>query len=204
MLVLLILVIRGLTKEMRMSKVVKPEFSYFVNVKDISSRGKHFKLTATQEECDGLAKRFELESLNELHASLEMKDEGKSHGITLIGKLSAVAQQGVGIGGDIQDVFVDETINIRFLPEDKITPELEEENLMTLDSEDLEQLPEETIDLGELMSQYLGLSVDPYFGDDYILSKEDIGKGVSFNEPALERPNPFAVLSGLKDKLQKD
>ena len=187
-----------------MSKIVEPEFSYFVNIKDISSSGKHFKLTAIQEECDGLAKRFELESLKDLHASLEMKDEGKNHGITLIGKLSAVAQQSVGIGADVQEVFVDETINIRFLPEDKITPELEEENLMTLDSEDLEPLPEDTIDLGELMAQYLGLSVDPYFSEDYILSKEDIGQGVSFNEPALEKPNPFAVLSGLKDKLQKD
>lgn len=187
-----------------MSKVVEPEFSYSVNIKDVSSSGKHFKLTATQEECDGLAKRFELESLKDLHASLEMKDEGKNHGITLIGKLSAVAQQGVGINADVHEVFVDETINIRFLPEDKITPELEEENLMTLDSEDLEPLPEENIDLGELMSQYIGLSVDPHFGDDFILSKEDIGHGVSFNEPALEKPNPFAVLSGLKDKLQKD
>lgn len=187
-----------------MSKIVKPEFSYFVNIKDVSSKGKHFKLAATQEECGGLAKRFELESLSELHASLEMKDEGKSNGITLIGKLSAVAQQSVGIGADIHEVFVDETINVRFLPEEKITPELEEENLMTLDSEDLEPMPEETIDIGELMSQYLGLSVDPYFADDYSLSPEDISQGVSFNEPALEKPNPFAVLSSLKDKLQKD
>lgn len=186
-----------------MSKIVQPEFSYFVNIKDISSSGKHFKLTATQEECDGLVKRFELESLRDFHASLEIKDEGKSKGITLIGKLTAVAQQSVGIGSEVHEVFIDETINIRFLPEDKITPELEEENLMTLDSEDLEPLTEDSIDLGELMSQYLGLAVDPYFGDDYILSKEDVGQGVSFNEPALEKPNPFAVLSGLKDKLQK-
>lgn len=187
-----------------MSKIVNPEFSYFINIKDVSSRGKHFKLAATQEECDELAKRFELVSLKDLHAILEMKDEGKNHGITLLGKFSAVAEKSVGISADVHEVFVDEAVNIRFLSEDRITPELEEENLMTLDSEDLEPLPEDTIDLGELIAQYLGLSVDPFFSDEYIMPQGDIGQGVSFNEPALEKPNPFAILSGLKDKLQKD
>ena len=80
---------------------------------------------------------------------------------------------------------------------------MEEENLMTLDSEDLEPMPEDSFDLGELMAQYLGLSVDPYLNDDFIFSKEDLGPNVSLNEPDLTKPNPFAVLSGLRDKLQK-
>lgn len=187
-----------------MSKIITPEFSYNVNIKDVSTKEKHFKLVANQEECDNLAKRFDLVALKDFHADLEMKDEGKNHGIKLIGKLFAVAHQSLSFSDDISEVIVDETINIRFLPEDKITPELDEENLMTLDSEDLEPMPEDRFDLGELMAQYLGLSVDPYLSADFILSEEDLGPNVSLNEPELTKPNPFAVLAGLKDKLQKD
>lgn len=187
-----------------MSKIINPEFSYFINMKEISTRGKHFKLEASQEECEGLAKRFDLEGLKDFHASLEMKDEGKAHGLTLIGKLFAVAQKKIGLSVDLREVVVDESINIRFLPADIITPELDEENLMTLDSEDLEPMPEDNFDLGELMAQYLGLAVDSYLLDDFIVSNESLGAGVSLNEPALEKPNPFAVLSSLKEKMQKD
>lgn len=195
---------RDFKKEKQMSKLIETEFSYFVNIKDVSSKGKHFKLEANQKECDGLSKRFDLVGLEDFHANLEMKDEGKAQGITLIGKLFAVAQKKIGLGADVRELVVDETINIRFLPADMITPELDEENLMTLDSEDLEPIPEENFDLGELMAQYLGLSVDPYLLDDFIVSNESLGAGVSLNEPALEKPNPFAILSTLKDKMQKD
>jgi len=186
-----------------MNDQIEPEFSYIANIKDASSKGKHYKLRAEQEQCDALAKRFGLVSLTDFHIMLEMKDEGKGKGITLRGKLFAVAHQVSGSSEDGLKVIVDDIINIRFLNESKITPELEEENMMTLDSEDLEVLPEDVFDLGELMSQYLGLSVDPFLSDGFILSQDDLGEGVSLNEPELSKPNPFAVLSQLRDKLDK-
>ena len=187
-----------------MSEKPNSEFSYFVNIDDVSSKEKHHKLEASQVECDALATRFGLSGLEGLRAHLVMRDKGRNTGITLVGKLFAVAYQGGGQNTAAEKTVVDDDINIRFLPEDRITPEVEEENMMTLDSEDLEPMPDDRFDLGELMAQYVALSVDPYLSEDFIVSKEDLGPGVSLNEPELKKPNPFAVLSGLKDKLQED
>ncbi len=187
-----------------MSDTIQPEFSYIVKVKDVSTKGKLCKLVATQEQCDALAKRFDLEGLKDFQANLEIKDAGKDQGVTLIGKLFATAYRRMGLSDDTSEVIVDDTINIRFLPESRITPELDEENMMTLDSEDLEPMPQDSFDLGELMAQYLALSVDPYLSDDMLFCAENLGQGVSINEPELARINPFEVLSSLKDKLKKD
>lgn len=191
-------------EDTQMNEAKNPEFSYFVNVNDVPAREKKFKLEASSEECDALSKRFDLVSIRDFHAHLVMKNEGRSRGITMVGKLNAVVIQVIGQQSEGQEHVVDDTINIRFLPEERITPELDEENLMTLDSEDLEPMPEDRFDLGELMAQYLALSVDPYLSDDFRLSQAEPMPGVSFNEPELKKPNPFAVLSDLKDKLEKE
>lgn len=189
-----------------MNDAQKPEFSYFVNIDDIGKSEKHHKLEATQEQCDALVKRFALGGLADFKAHLIIKDAGRGQGITLMGQLFAVAFQkpASAAGGEAMKMVIEDTINIRFLPEARITPALEEENLMTLDSEDLEILPEDKIDLGELMSQYLALSIDPLLYEELASETTDLGEGISFNEPESLRPNPFAVLSGLKDKLDKE
>lgn len=178
-----------------MNDIKEPEFSYSINLSELGKSEKHVKLEADEGQCKALAKRFSISSLGGFRAEMTLKDDGYSKGVALKGHFSAL------IGNEDQEGCFEELfedLNIRFLPEERITPELEEENMMTLDSEDLEPLPEGPLDLGELVSQYLALSLDPFLLDD--ISAEEIEKlsGVTLNEPPIKKENPFAVLTDLK------
>lgn len=179
----------------------KSEFSYDINFYELSAREKHVKLSATPEELAALAARMGFISLKNLQAELILKNLGKTKGVIVKGSLKAKGSQACIISLEPVPFDVKEELAFKFLPEGSITPEMEEENIYTLNSEDLEEIPQDGIvDLGELMAQYMVLSIDPYPRAKGAMLEADPKKGLMVNEPEEKKPNPFAKLAVLRDK----
>jgi len=177
------------------------EFSREINFHDLSSKEKRIAIMAEAGERKALEGRIGIPSLTKLEATVMLLNEGRSKGVSMIGKLSAEGDQACIASLKPVAFTMQENLNIRFLAEDLITPELEEENLYTPESEDLEPYPAEgLLDLGELVTQYFALFLDPYpRAEGAELSTEQM-KDISINEPLIEKPNPFAELAKLRDK----
>jgi hypothetical protein len=60
-----------------------------------------------------------------------------------------------------------------------------------------EPLTNGIVDLGEVAAQFLAISMDPYPRKEGVDIEEFVEE-----EEAEEKPNPFAKLAGLKDKLE--
>jgi len=177
------------------------EFSREINLQDLSSKEKRIAIMAEAGERKALEARIGIPSLTKLEATVMLLNEGRSKGVSMVGKIIAEGDQACIASLKPVPFVMEENLNIRFLAEDLITPELEEENLYTLESEDIEPYPAEgLLDIGELITQYFALSLDLYpRAEGAELSTEQL-KDISVNEPLMEKPNPFAELAKLRNK----
>jgi hypothetical protein len=181
--------------ECRMSRAEKnetmmiPEFSHRVPLSEIGGKAVHYKLTADDAQRAGLAKRFDLLSLDSLTANVELWWDGEA--IAAKGDVSArLAQACIASGATVPDTIA-ESFHIRFLAEIEHAPDAEIE----LGGEDCDTMFHDgrTVDLGEVVAQTLGLSINPYPRSpdaDAALKKAGV-KGE-------DESGPFAALAALR------
>lgn len=134
------------------------EFSRVIDRRSITEAP--VKLTATQEECAALAKRFAIVSIARLEASVMLLEEGDA--VHAKGTLSADILQSCAISGDDLPARINEEFALRFVPEAEWA-DLDAEEV-ELDEDDLDALAYDgsTFDLGEAVAQSLALAIDPY------------------------------------------
>ena len=75
-----------------------------------------------------------------------------------------------------------------------------DESYLDPNSIEYDALEGDLVDVGEIVAQTLSISMDPYPKAKGASVKAPKNVNISVNEPELEKPNPFAVLSKLKDK----
>ncbi|MBP1850676.1 YceD family protein [Rhizobium halophytocola] len=173
-------------------------FSYAVKIGHISANPVQVRLEADEQEREGLARLWQVEAVNALKAELHI-GRWKRDGVKIRGTVSGEVVQSCVVTlepvlskfkADLEQIYVPEGSKLARI----VTDEAGE---MVLDPEGPD-LPEtfsgDTIDAGELVSEFAALSIDPY----------PRKPGVSF-EPHVEskaeedaKPSPFAVLQGLK------
>jgi uncharacterized metal-binding protein YceD (DUF177 family) len=159
-----------------------------VNLERIFHNRSKCVITASETEKVALAKRFNLISVDTLEASYDVKpSETKHGGFYVTGKLYANAVQRCvatlapvreEINADISIHVVDQ----KYISEDPLDPEQDE---------DFEYSDQGEIDLGEITSQYLSLSLNPYPR----APEADQNKTL---EKFKDKQNPFAALEKLK------
>ena len=190
-----------------MSKKYTPEFSRIVNTEEQVSKKEKIILEASAQERAALAKRFELVSIDSLTAELTIIAASNGE-VTVRGPMHAqIVQSCVTTLEPVPEMVEDE---VKVL----LSPHVSEED-MPSNPDDLEDLSEDElmalldqpeplvdgkIDVGEVVSQFLAVAMNPYPRKD----------GAELPEAALieeeadeERPNPFAKLAGLKEQLEK-
>ena len=168
-----------------------PEFSHIVRLSEIGSAARTGKLTASEEERQKLAQRFDLPRINSLEASYTLEADGERIGFT--GLLESDVLQCCAITGEDFEVQLRENFDISFIPKREID---EEEIELTEEDCDIVEFENAQLDLGEAIAQSLYLALDPFPRGpdaDAVARK----KGLQSEEEA----GPFGALAALKDKL---
>ncbi len=170
------------------------EFSVIVKMDDIGAGASQHKISANPAQCDAVAQRFLLQSLDSLTAELSLaKTAG---GVLAKGRIRAVAVQACIASGDPVPVSMDEALEVLFIAQPNEDGEFE------LDAGDCDTMFHDGkgVDIGEAVVQSFGLVLDPYPRSkdaEAILRKA----GVKSEEDERMQSGPFAGLAALKSKL---
>lgn len=180
-----------------------PEFSRPHRLDQVGSGASSVSVSADESERKALAARFDLIAIDSLAADYSLRREAA--GVRATGHLSARVVQACVVTEEPVPASVEEDFDIRFVPE---SGGGEEEVELSEDDCDTVFFTGGAIDLGEAAAETLALALDPFprspaaeavLRDAGVVS-EDEAKAVS---EADAKPNPFAGLAGLKDKLGK-
>jgi uncharacterized metal-binding protein YceD (DUF177 family) len=185
----------------------QPEFSRPFNPEKLKANGAAVEISATPSECAALAERLGLIELKTLNARLELQRQATAAGPEVIveGDFSAQVVQPCAVTLDPIESCVASRLRVRYMSRQAFA-ELEagddHEIVLDMDEDDTEPLPDGDLDLGELVAQYLALSLVSY------PRKEGVdlsGIGIkSEDEEGLSsktgKTSPFSVLKKLYDK----
>ncbi|WP_085908016.1 YceD family protein [Kiloniella majae] len=177
------------------------EFSRRYPVDKIQARSQVLKLKAKPEECDAVAKRFDLIDLKSLSATLELDPKGKGSLLDVKGHLKAEVTQFCIITAEPVPSIIDEPFEIMYSFEP--IRDTAEEILIDIDAEDPPELADPTgIDFGEAIVQQLAVMLDPY-----PKAPNSTWDGDSVDEAPDEeemqeaaKTSPFSVLKDLQIK----
>ena len=169
------------------------EFSYLLAVESLGEAARRVRLEADAGVREALARRFDLVSMESLVADLVVDRIDGSELIRVKGRVSASITQSCVVTGAPVSVQIEECVDERFGPPGEPVGEIE----FSLEEEDPpEDIVDGQIDLGEMVSQYLGVAIDPYpraTGAEIPARYREV-----FENQAESANNPFEVLSALR------
>ena len=170
-------------------------FSRPLRIEEIPGGGLNDRIAANPQERAAIAGLLDLLSLDLLECAFELKRIG-SRGVRLKGGLRGKLAQKCVVSLDPIDVDIDVLINIEFVSEREFARrrEAEEAGLSDPDGPDIEPIPGDEIDLGQLAYECLATELEPYprkEGLDFRWEREGAGD---------EDGGPFAALKVLKEK----
>ena len=155
-------------------------------------------IAPTPEERAALARRFNLEALENLEARVRLMRRGTQ--VLAEATVAADVVQACVISLEPVPAQLRFTIAQLYDPDVRESGEFDD-LLDVADDDPPEPLIDDTVDIGELVAERLGLELDPYprkpgaTVDPRYLAPEEDGEGDGANE---ERPHPFAALKRLK------
>lgn len=170
-----------------------------IRLDEVPEAGKHVVLEPKAEVLAALAKPVGVDAIERLKANVEVRRLGRD-GLRVKGEVKATVRQTCVVSLTPLTNAVHETFEVDFVP-----PRVEKEidiNEIDIDvdsSDEAEPLTGNSIDLGQVVTEFLTLGVDPY------PRKAD----TAFEPPAAAEgaveaaANPFAALAALKNKGPK-
>ena len=172
-------------------KKISPEFSYIVDVRQIPSAGMTLDIQADEVQCRALANRFNIPSVNKLSAKVNLMNINKDR-VRVKGTFEAQVEQICVVSLEKFMQKVQDQFNVIFSQEENPSLKLNEVDLDMADDEDIEFLENGKIDVGELISEYLSLSLDPFpHAPDAVFHAEVVPE---------KHENAFSILEKLKFK----
>lgn len=172
-----------------------PEFSRPVPLEKLVDKPYSDTLTATPEELEALARRFEAEKLGALTATVIASKQDRL--IRVTGQIEADVTQTSVVSLKPVDSHISEEFEVFFnLNQD--SKKFEEDIEILIESDIIEAIDGDSIDLGEIVAQHLSLALDPYPRE----TGEEVGEQ-SFGAPDNSAPSgPFAILEKLRKKSE--
>lgn len=159
-----------------------PEYSHILRAHEIGGVIKRLMLETNDSERAALARRFNLLTLDQLTAALEVKREAT--GIRITGQVHGAGTQPCVASAEPVPFLVTERIALLLTPE---TPPGGDQELSSNDLE-VEPLVGDIVDLGEIAAQAFALGLDPYPRLPVRVP------GVISEDEAIALRSPFAVL----------
>lgn len=177
-----------------------PEMSREIKVCDIPPKGIRMTIEPSEDEIKALMERFDLLALKHFKAKIEIRDVG-SQGILITGDIQAELEQTCVATGYPVAETTDESFRLRLVGEDELAlADADEEYYLDPDSDDLDLLVGEKFDAGEVVAQTLSIMMDPYPRAEGVEINAENIPSLTINQDLEKQPNPFAILSELKDK----
>lgn len=176
------------------------DFVFTLGVDDVHHDGRTYQLKASKNQLSDLADRFKLVVLNSFSADISVQSEAKTDTIWIRGNIEAdLVQQCVVTLGDVPEQVSDSFELMLVSPE--LAEQMDEDEVyLDPKAPDYDAFEGAIIPVGDVVAQTLSVLMDPYPKQPNAKLKAPNGQGVAVNEELEEKPNPFAVLSKLRDK----
>lgn len=171
------------------------EFEHLMTLAEARRQSGPVELRADDAQRSAIARRFAIDSVDRLEATLSVDTEGDE--IVVAGRLSAQVVQRCVVSDEPVAATIDAPVMVRFVPKQKLEAAEAEAEIELSDAElDVIGYDQGRVDLGDMVTETLALSLDPYpRGPDAervvkergILSEGEAGS--------------FGALAGLRDRL---
>jgi uncharacterized metal-binding protein YceD (DUF177 family) len=167
---------------MKRNTIPPIEFSRPLDVARVPKLGSHEKLSADAKECAALAKRLMVPAIYTASAALKVKS-WRGGGLKVTGDVTVDLDQESVVSLEIFRSTLQFAVERYYLA----TPSGDD---LAAD-EDIDEIVNGAIDLGELVAETLALELDPYPRKP---GEEFQSDAVEDNQAVLDKPNPFNVL----------
>jgi uncharacterized metal-binding protein YceD (DUF177 family) len=194
-----------------------PEFSFPVDVAMLPPMGRHYTITASDEERARVAARLDLQKVDELSAAFEVKPAAGGQ-IKVTGQVRGVVVQTCVVSLAPVPAQVSETVEAAFITEERAAKDHakrekakasgkaladEDEALGAEDDDPPEVAAGGRIDLGELTVAQLALGLDPYPRAPGAAFDAKTWGGDPESAEKAPQTSPFAALAQLKSRSKK-
>lgn len=187
-----------------MNAPIDAEFSRPFHLGDLRRDGATVELVAGAPERQALARRLGVVSLDRLTATLTLQRDKDGRHIEVHGRFAAELSQTCVITLEPFAVMAAEAFVVRF-DRNAAAAEPDDGFVDLVDDELAEPILGETIDLGELVAQYLALAIDPYPRQPGAQFDQAgmglVGRGKE--DDRSEDRSPFAALAPLGGNRQR-
>lgn len=180
------------------------EFSRPLPVAEITGEPSAHAISATQAECAALATRLDLIALASLGAEIDLVRVGADE-VLVSGAITARLTQKCVVTFAPAETDLDERFELRFGL--NIGSSTSDVIIDGLADEPPEPLTGPTIDIGEIATQQLSLSLDPYpRAPEAEFRAYEAGESESdaARDADREQSGPFAALASLRDRIKED
>lgn len=173
---------------------------FLLDISELEREPKTFDLEATDVQRAAIVERFGLIDLASLSGSVSVHDAGAETGVIVQGKIKASLTQRCIASLEPVEERLDTEFEL-MLVDPEMADRMDEEGVY-LDEKapEYDALEGDSIPLGEILAQTLSISMNPYPRAEGAMVAPPEKGGITINEPALERPNPFAVLAKTRDE----
>ena len=199
--------------ELRKPKSVHvQEWSHYIFSEDIDRKPLRVNISVSESDISDLCKRLNLHSIKDLQAQIVLTRNPISKVIHIEGALKAdLCQYCIvtlePVSECVEDNFEawftepNEAVSFTKAKRDRMNPQEKSEQPMLEEQDDPEKIVDGKIDLGELVTQHLSLSLNPYpraEGTEFENQEEHLKDG----EDDVYK-NPFAILKEWKKSEKK-
>lgn len=193
------------------TELTEQEWSHFFDIQDLERNGAtKLNIEASDEELQDMARRLGVKSIESASANLVLNQEKGGHTIFVTGAFEAKLTQNCVVSMDdfetvlsepIEGWFADKETALSFAAakRDKEAATSRGEVEMMEEKEDPEPIIEGVIDLGELVTQHISLSIPPYPHKEGV-TYEHGDENVQLDDKSPLRKNPFEALKDWKEK----
>ncbi len=197
-----------------MTEHIQSEWSHKIEAEDIGKTPTRTTISASPQERKDLAVRLGVDSVDLLEAQLVMKRESGNRMVHVEGAFKGrVTQTCVvtlepvvnDIEGDVEGWFAnpDAVVSLARVRHEKRGRAADAELPILEEKDDPEPIVDGQIDLGDLVTQFLALAIDPYpHKEGVVFEQGDDSRAAEDAGPS--RQNPFAALKDWKAGKNKE
>lgn len=192
--------------------VLLPEWSHFISAEDVTGRPVTYTISPADDQMASLCARLGVVSVEKLIANVTLQRHPGNMIVHVSGDIDAQVTQACVITAElvkdeIKERFEawyadqDQAVSLAKARRERLSPKDTFEQPIMEESEDPEPIIDGQIDLGELVTQYLSLSINPYpRSKEALLREESMNVGTKNIKTSEIYDNPFAALKDWKER----
>lgn len=169
-----------------------------IGLADLAKGSRVYKVIATVNECNMVAQRLDISSVNSLISTVEITDKGADKGVYLKGEIQIHYAQNCAVSLENFERELTLDLMLRLVSGETLERLDEAEAYLSPDEEEYDALEGDTIPLGEIIIQTLSMDIDPHEKFVELDSLTASLTGIEINAGPEKTDNPFAKLEILK------